>query len=44
MSMETKHGPGQPAPQGGSHEGYERSDAEPREASETKAITQMSSK
>jgi hypothetical protein len=30
MSMETKHGPGQPSPQGGSHEGYERSDAEPR--------------
>ena len=28
MSMETKHGPGQPPE--GSHEGYERSDAEPR--------------
>jgi hypothetical protein len=30
MSMETKHGPGQPSAQGGSQEGYERSDAEPR--------------
>jgi hypothetical protein len=30
MSMETKHGPGQPSPQGGSHDGYERSDADPR--------------
>jgi hypothetical protein len=29
MSMETKHGPGQPAP-GSSNEGYEHSDAEPR--------------
>ncbi len=30
MSMETKHGPGQPAAPNGSHEGYERSDADPR--------------
>ena len=29
MSMETKHGPGQPPP-GGSHEAYEHSDADPR--------------
>lgn len=29
MSMETKHGPGHP-PHGGSSEGYERSDADPR--------------
>ena len=29
MNMETKHGPGQPAP-GGAKEGYEHSDAEPR--------------
>jgi hypothetical protein len=30
MSMETKHGPGQPAAPDGSHEGYERSDADSR--------------
>ena len=30
MSMETKHGPGQPPPPNGSNEGYERSDANPK--------------
>jgi hypothetical protein len=30
MSMETKHAPGQPPPPGGSHEGYEHSDADAR--------------
>ncbi len=30
MSMETKHGPGQPPTPDGSHEGYERSDADAR--------------
>jgi hypothetical protein len=30
MSMETKHGPGQPAAPDGAHEGYERSDADSR--------------
>jgi hypothetical protein len=29
MSMETKHGPGQPPPPNGANEGYERSDANP---------------
>ena len=30
MSMETKHGAGQPPPQNGANEGYEHSDADPR--------------
>jgi hypothetical protein len=30
MSMETKHGPGQPAAAGGASDGYEHSDASPR--------------
>src|SRR5580658_3788697 len=29
MSMETKHGPGQPPPPNGANKGYERSDANP---------------